>query len=244
MGDGKKAASGRIQSIDALRGLCVILMVIHHFLYDLVVFLNAPAWLFFNPVFQFLHYVFAGCFILLAGVSSRFSRSNVRRGLKVIAAALAITLVTYFMDMIIVFGILHFMGFAMVFYGLTRKFWDKIPERAAPALYLVLLVGSALALRMIEIDSHWLWPFGIIYQGFYSADYFPIFPWIFVFLLGAWLGKLVVERRLPASVYTVSPAAFPIGGPPRVSGLPAPSAAPLRAHDGHQVAGRKLRIIE
>ena len=30
----------RIQSIDALRGLCVLLMCIHHFLYDLAAFLG------------------------------------------------------------------------------------------------------------------------------------------------------------------------------------------------------------
>ena len=84
-----RPAGERIQSIDALRGLCVVLMCIHHLLYDLAAFLGAPWWLFDNPVFRILHYIFAGCFIFLSGLSSRFSRSNTKRGLKVIAIALA-----------------------------------------------------------------------------------------------------------------------------------------------------------
>ncbi|MDR1065346.1 MAG: DUF1624 domain-containing protein, partial [Oscillospiraceae bacterium] len=46
----------RIEAIDALRGLSVALMVVHHALFDAVEFLGAPAWLFSNPVFDALHY--------------------------------------------------------------------------------------------------------------------------------------------------------------------------------------------
>ena len=60
----------RIQSIDALRGFCVLLMCVHHLLYDLAAFLGAPWWILTNPVFETLHYLFAGCFSLLSGVSS------------------------------------------------------------------------------------------------------------------------------------------------------------------------------
>ena len=98
----------RIELMDALRGLAVCLMVLHHFLYDLCAFLGAPWWLFTNPVFDVLHYFFAGLFIFLSGISSDFSRSNLKRGAKAMTLALGITLVTYFMDMTIVFGVLHY----------------------------------------------------------------------------------------------------------------------------------------
>ena len=84
----------RIELMDALRGLAVCLMVLHHFLYDLCAFLGAPWWLFTNPVFDVLHYFFAGLFIFLSGISSDFSRSNLKRGAKAMALALGITLVT------------------------------------------------------------------------------------------------------------------------------------------------------
>ena len=107
----------RIELMDALMGLAVILMVIHHFLYDLAAFCGAPWWVFSNPVFNVLHYIFAGLFILLSGVSSNFSRSNTIRGLKALGCAVVITVVTVWMDMDIWFGILHLLGTCMVVYG-------------------------------------------------------------------------------------------------------------------------------
>lgn len=207
-----KPKKERIQSMDALRGLAVVLMVIHHFLYDLCAFLGAPWWLFSNPVFNFLHYVFAGTFVLLAGVSSRFSRSNLKRGLIVLVIALVITLVTTLMDMPIRFGVLHMLGFCMVFYALTHKLWESIPTPVMPLLCIVLLVGSALAVHLIPIDAKCLWMFGWIYDGFVSTDYFPIFPWLFVFLLGTWLGKYIRERRFPGWFYSMKVPVFPAIG--------------------------------
>ena len=200
----------RIECIDALRGLCVILMVLHHFMYDLVEFLNAPEWLFTNPILDVLHYIFAGCFIFLSGLSSRFSRSNVKRGLKAAIIALIITLVTWYMDMIILFGVLHFLAFAMIFYGFTGKLWERLPHRAAPVIYIALIVGTALLTgRLSPVQADWLWPFGFVTRDFYSADYFPILPWIFVFLLGAWFGGIVRSGRLPGKFYTAKIKVLP-----------------------------------
>ena len=202
----------RIQSIDALRGLCVILMVAHHFLYDLVAFAGAPKWLFFNPLFDVLEPLFAGCFIMLAGVSSRFSRSNIKRGLRALAAATVITAVSLFMGMPILFGILHFLGLAMVLYGLCHSLWEKLPPSILPWLCALLFAVSLALLRLAEVKSPYLWIFGFTYEGFASADYFPLLPWIFVFLFGAYLGQHLKERRLPAGVYSVNPPLFPAIG--------------------------------
>ena len=196
----------RIDSIDAMRGLAVVLMVIHHFLLDLVLLCGAPWYLFSNPVFDFLHYIFAGLFVFLSGVTSRFSRSNLKRGAKCFAIAMALTLVTSLpvIDQPIRFGVLHLLGFSMLFYGIAGKALDKIPRIVMPFLYVALLLGSQLLVTRTDIGgaARYLFMLGWLYPGFYSADYFPIFPWLFVFLLGTWAGIYIKERRLPNKFYT------------------------------------------
>ena len=194
-------SGGRIKSLDALRGLCVILMCFHHLFYDLVVFLGAPAWLFTNPVFDVLHYLFAGLFILLSGISSRFSRSNLRRGGKLLAVSLALTAVTLLIDMVtermwgyaigvrILFGVLHMLSLCMLFYGLFGRWLDRLPDWFAPFFYVLMVVMTAGL-------------FGYLREGFYSADYFPLLPWLFVFLFGTWLGGKIRQGKLPGWLYT------------------------------------------
>jgi len=208
----------RIEIIDALRGLAVVLMVIHHLLYNLTEFLAAPQWLFTNPVFDTLHYTFAGLFILLSGVSSRFSRGNIQRGSIVIVLAVIITYVTNRMNMPIWFGILHMLGTSMLFFGITCGFWDLIPRKAAPFIFIALIVASALTRYYIPLESNIIWVrdmlniLGWPQRGFLSFDYFPLLPWLFVFLLGTWAGTYIQERRLPGWFYEVKPPFFPAIG--------------------------------
>ena len=202
----------RIQSVDALRGLAVVLMIGHHFLFDLVAFAGAPLWFFDNSAFAVLEPFFAGCFIMLAGVSSRFSRSNIQRGLRVLVAACAVSLVSWLMHMPIWFGILHFLGVAMILYGLLHRSWEKLPQRWLPWLTVLLTLASVVLIKQVRVASPYLWIFGFPDASFQSADYFPLLPWLFVFLFGAWLGQPLKERRLPAWVYTVKPPFFPAVG--------------------------------
>jgi len=208
----------RIEIIDALRGFAVLLMVIHHALYNMAAFLGAPWWFYKNPFFDVLQIFFIGLFVMISGVSSRFSRGNVERGAIVIVIAVIITYVTVQMGMPIYFGILHLLGFLMIFYGLTRKLWDKIPGKVAPCIYIALIIGSALArshfspspenpvLRDLVSVLGWRQP------GFVSFDYQPVLPWIFVFLFGTWVGIYILEGKFPAWFYNIKVPVFPFIG--------------------------------
>lgn len=193
--------SGRIELMDALRGLAVCLMVLHHFLYDLCAFLGAPWVLFTNPVFDVLHYIFAGLFIFLSGVSSDFSRSNFKRGVKAMVLAMGITLVTWLMGMTVVFGVLHLLASCMLLFALTRRFWEKLPAFVVPALSAALVVLTARCANGVPTQTPHLWIFGFTTPDFASSDYFPLLPWFFVFLFGTWAGRYVRAGRLPDWFY-------------------------------------------
>ncbi|MDR1737052.1 MAG: DUF1624 domain-containing protein [Oscillospiraceae bacterium] len=81
----------RIPLLDALRGLSIILMIAYHAGVDLVMENLIPYGVLYNPLLGFLNPLFAGVFIVLAGISSRFSRSNLRRGLIALGCAVLVT---------------------------------------------------------------------------------------------------------------------------------------------------------
>lgn len=120
---------GRIHTMDEVRGLCVVLMVIYHAFYTtgyLFGFSVGRDFIsFFSPAEPFI----ASVFILISGISSNLSRSNVKRGAKLLLVAAAVTLVTVFITPqgAIYFGILHFLSIAMLLFGLLQKAMGKIP---------------------------------------------------------------------------------------------------------------------
>jgi uncharacterized membrane protein len=118
----------RIWEIDFLRGVSIILMVGYHLLYDLGAMAGVQSLLGFTtdlstPAWLAAQYFFAALFILLSGISSTLSRSNVRRGLKLLAVALLVTAVTFFFNRAatVHFGILHCLGVSILLYGVAFK---------------------------------------------------------------------------------------------------------------------------
>jgi uncharacterized membrane protein len=203
----------RIEIIDAARGFAVTMMVAHHALFNAMAFLGAPRWVYSNPVFDILQPFFVGLFVLVSGISSRFSKGNIERGAICIVFAMIVTYVTLRMEMPIFFGILHKLGLLMLFYGVTRRFWDKIPAKTALVVYIVLILASIAARMYLSPTSDNLVIRDIIsvlgwrQLGFTSYDYQPILPGIFVFLFGTCVGKYIKEDKFPKWFYE---ARFPI----------------------------------
>lgn len=154
----------RIFELDMIRGICVILMVIEHFLFLMtcrsdwgpIVFSNYTTfnssfmnWFYqiamtlsYSNLFYIGHYIVVTIFLLIVGISTSFSRSNFKRALKVFICAIIITLGTVIItiitkeDVLIIFGILHMISFSILLYAIVAKISDN--------RLLILLIGIIL----------------------------------------------------------------------------------------------------
>lgn len=185
----------RFDVLDAWRSLAVVLMVVYHFLYDLAMF-GVITWeqMFSTPL-NILQKFICCSFILLAGVSARFSRSNLRHGLIVLAAGIAVVIGARVGGEAIRFGILQFMGSAMVLYHFAGKYLQKLPGWALAAGSAVLYVLTSWWTSSAPVSVPWLYPLGFTTAEFTSADYFPLLPWLFLFLIGTVLGGVCLSHR-------------------------------------------------
>lgn len=204
----------RIYALDLIRGVAVLGMILHHTLFaveEVSALFGAPvSFAFFldSRLFWVLQELFVGAFLLVSGICTAFSRSVLRRGLIVSAAAAAVTLATGILlpllgleGLEIWFGILHLFGLSMLLYGLFT-----FPKRIVPALTAVVLFALYLSM-MLTRGSGWsnalCAVIGLPAKGFFSADYYPLLPYFLLFLAGTFLGRPVKERRLPARFYTL-----------------------------------------
>ncbi len=192
----------RIWEIDFLRGVSIILMVGYHLLYDLGEFRGMTKVLFFSTDLDSTGWTiaqafFAALFVVLSGISGTLTRSNIRRGLRLLAVSLAVTAVTYIIDpsQAIWFGILQCLGVSMLLYG---AFFTKAGPAACAAWGAAVLgFGAFLPAikKALAVPFDWLLPLGLHSPTFSSFDYFPLIPWVGVFLIGAALGKSVYASR-------------------------------------------------
>lgn len=194
----------RIREIDVLRALAILLMIVFHAVYDLAVFGNVPlsytdgAWFYVGKASAIL-------FILLSGLSTTLGRAHRRRAAQVWAAALGVTLATYLFSPgnYVRFGILHFLGTGMLLYPLLQRL---SPPLLTMVSTLILLATPAITNISGHPYSSLLLPLGIMPSGFMSMDYYPLFPWLSIFVLGVAIGKVLYTSRLPLCNLPDTPA--------------------------------------
>ena len=135
--------------VDALRGLALVNMLAYHFLYDVNVVYGRDPEFYLHPWAHIWQQFICLSFILIAGLSFRWgSRHNLRRGLFLNACGLVITMVTLLVmpDEVIWFGILNFMGCAVLLTIPLAKGLKKL----SPAVGLAVCFALFLILKRVE----------------------------------------------------------------------------------------------
>ncbi len=160
--------------------------------------------------------LFAGGFIFIAGICCRFSRDNLKRGLLCLLSAGLVSLITHYFIKGggIYFGILHLIAISVLSYYFLSNYINLILARHG------ILISSALFIIFSKVEKGYLdfiilrlpimpelytnnifFPLGIYSSDFYSGDYFPILPWIFIFYLGVFYGVYIINNQSPRFIY-------------------------------------------
>ena len=200
----------RFESIDSFRGFIIINMVLFHLLYDInSVFGENYSW-HRDPLVDLWQRFIACSFIIISGFVWTYGKKRaLRRGILLNIIGLVITAVTviFIPSEAIYFGVMNFFGCAVILMIPAEKLLRHVTPIIGATLSLVLFIlFEDLTYGVIKIGSHviatlpdmmysldLLIPFGLPPRSFVSADYFPIFPWIFVYFLGYFLYRLVAE---------------------------------------------------
>lgn len=193
----------RYYILDQFRGFTIISMVLFHMFYDINIFIDIPWYT--NPIFNHIWQLsIAMSFFLISGITSNFlsGKKNIERGIKISILGVAITLVTYIFDrsLLIVFGVLNGLGISMIIVGLLE---GRVDFKAYQGLIFFILFiltyripkGEFLGRQLyLSIYDYNIFPLGFPSTSFYSTDYFPIIPWIFIYLSGYIWGKKLIEK--------------------------------------------------
>lgn len=193
------------------------MMVTYHLLFDLYYFGIYPF-----QINTLLLWIFARStafiFLLVVGIALTLSYNRARfrgldakkddsgamfwkyfkRGLKIFALGILITMVTWVFipTNFIVFGVLHFIGLAII---IEYPFLDK---KYINLVFAAIFIVLGIYLGQSVFTGPWLLWLGLKPSGFHTVDYFPLLPWLGVVSLGLFLGNTLYynyqrQFRLP-----------------------------------------------
>lgn len=220
--------SKRIFELDVLRGLCIILMLVDHTMYDLMMFdtfavnahiINNPfmnwlsdtaeKWWFWDVRLHVRNIVFF-TFVGVSGISTSLTRSNNVRFIKMTAAAMIISLGSmifdrvFYFDSQVYFGVLHLLAASLLIYILLSKIDDNKWLYLAVGVALIAM-GLVIHIGGMDKNAHLFYdtiPYAskfnykvVVGLEMIGSDCYGIVPYSGIFLVGAFLGKLLYKDK-------------------------------------------------
>lgn len=212
MGGSGRPEGGRIGVFDAVRGLSVISMILFHLCYDLRFIYGFDLGWFAPPLQDAWRASISWTFVFVAGCMFPLSRSNLGRGAQYAAVALAIFVVTSVasVDTPISFGIIYCMAactlvtWALAAGGLVPRGPVAAAALAVAFVALLDLPRGSVGIGPVSVilpegayGTEWLSWLGLPGPAFSSGDYYPLLPYLMLYLAGVAMGSSWAERGYP-----------------------------------------------
>ncbi len=223
----RKNKNGRYPFFDTVRGLCITGMVLYHALFDCVFMFGLFG--ISTEIMQLVLYVRDfGCmlFVLLAGMCEHFGKQKYKRAVKLLllGAVISFVLCLFMPDQPVVFGVLTFLGVASILLQPLKKFILKynffITRMLLLAIFLLLFNAAYGTFGVFGLSFGTLPAalygntftaiLGFPPADFASSDYFPIIPWLFLYLFGFCLYPALQKSRIfeKIAVINIKPFSF------------------------------------
>ena len=205
----------RYRELDALRGIAVLCMIAYHFFFDLAYFygydipIYTGAWKLFARGTGVLFLLVVGiCFMISWERTMKEKRiiKTLKRGMIIFSGGMIISAVTWIIapHAFVKFGILHLIGISALLQPVFSVFksWNVLIG------LLFVIVGISFTKK--TVNSLLLFPFGLEYPGMQSLDYYPLFPWFWVILLGMALGQWLYRPMRHRVLTSLGSLAYPL----------------------------------
>ena len=209
---------GRYQILDQIRGITLLSMFLYHGIWDLVyLFGRNLSWYHGRGAYLWQQSI-CWTFILLSGFCQPFGKRKRKRAAYVFGCGVLISAVTLLLmpENRVLFGVLTLLDSCMFLWiGLEKVFSGFLPAAGLAGSVLLFLLtrnvnGGWLGfegLRLVRLPESWyrnLFSAGIGFPAadFFSVDYFPLLPWVFLFSAGYFLNRLVLRKGTPGWLET------------------------------------------
>ncbi len=205
---------------DALRGFSLVSMIIYHAIWDLIyIFGISVPWYTSQGAYVWQQSI-CWTFIILSGFCWHFGRHKLKRGLIVMGCSAVISIVTLLImpENAVRFGVLSLISAGTLLLIPLDKLLSKVnPTAGLFVSFLCFFLTRNVyygyigfeSLDLIKLPTFlyrnsftaWL---GFPGADFNSTDYFPILPWIFLYIFGYFLYRLMKEKNMLPYLSVVS----------------------------------------
>jgi len=200
----------RYYVLDEIRGITLLSMILYHGVWDMV-YIFYKNWEWYESMIGYVwQQSICWTFILLSGFCWSLGKRKWKRGGMVFAGGAVITAVTFFFmpQNRVIYGVLTLLGTCMLLMIPLHKCLKKVnplPGLCVSVLFFILLrnvsrgyIGfeewNLFAVPAVFYRNYLTAYLGFPQPAFFSTDYFPVFPWIFLFLSGYFLYGIAEKK--------------------------------------------------